>query len=339
MAVDLLSENNTKNQPKDLLADSGSDLLPPQPTTGGLLAKGLAATGALALGAPAAVGVGKLAQRAIGIGKMVPTALSSNYGTGYKADEFANKVNEAFVQTHTDKIKEFGIDLDKWVEKNPSKRVDISDLVTDIQSDPDISRQAIRILKKTPILEDILTNPNSANSVPLKDAQSIINHLNKKIKLGGYDIQESINNIKGAQIEAFPEMGQTRANYADFMDAYKPVKRYFKVNKTLPAIENKFGGAQGNVRVNKILPEDIMGEINSYRAAAKLTAPVKSILKGLLGRAGGMFSFAQMPLQAMGMAQDLNKYRQEASQMPNGLSTLDPMTGMPKIVNKEDLMI
>jgi hypothetical protein len=103
--------------------------------------------------------------------------------------------------------------------------------------------------------------------------------------------------VKGKQLEAFPEMSTTRAKYAKFMESYKPIKNYFKVNKTLPAIESKFGGAQGNVRATKILPKAVMDEINAYRIATKTINPVKTVAKSLMGGAGRVAGIAPQVLQ------------------------------------------
>ena len=304
-----------------------------QPITSSLLMQGAGATGALALGGAAVIGANALKP----IAQQIPAALSANYGRGDRADAFANKVQKAFVQTHTDQVNRFGADLKSHMANNPGRMVDLSDLVTDIQSNPDLSRQAVNILKKAPVLEDILANPKAASSVSLDDTQKIINHLNSKVKSGGYDVQEALNNIKGSQLEAFPEMAETRANYRDFIEPYNQVKKYFKMNRTLPAIENKFKGAQGNVRVNKIMPEDIMSEINSYRVASKLVAP-QNILGRMFGKVGGFLSTSAVPLQAVDMANQFNQWRQKAKQQPNSISTLDPLSGMPRIINPQDLV-
>jgi len=271
--------------------------LNPKETTGSLLEKTPQAMAAFGLGVPAAIGLGKAIKFGNDVRKMVPTAISANYGRGDLADNFANKVNEAFVKTHTNEINKFGNDLTKWTNKYPNRGVDLSELVTDIQADPNMDSRAVRILRKTPKLDALLDNPKLANNVPLKDAQEIINHLNSKVKVGGYDIQEAINNVKGAQLESFPEMKETRATYANFKEPYKQVKNYFKVNKTLPAIENKFGGAQGNVRVSKIMPEEIMKQINAYRFAVKAVNPVRAIAKSVMGGVGKFAGVAPQALQ------------------------------------------
>lgn len=276
--------------------------LNPKETTGSLLSKTPQAMAALGLGVPAVMGAGKLLGATGRAVKMVPTALSANYGVGYKADTFANSVNEAFVKTHTIAVNKFGGDLEKWAVKNPNKSVDLTALVNELKSDTELSKQtAGRILNKTPKLDALIKDPNLVGSVSLKDSQEIVNHLRTKLKSGGYEIQEAINNVKGSQLAAFPEMAETNAAYAEFIEPYKQVKNYFKVNKILPGIENKFGGAQGNVRVEKILPKEIFKQINAYRAAVKATNPIKTVARGLMGGAGRFAGIAPMASQAFNL--------------------------------------
>jgi hypothetical protein len=264
--------------------------------------------------------------------KKIPTALSANYGRGNRADAFGNKVNEAFVKTHTEAVNRFGSDLDKWTAKYPERSVDLSELVDEIRKDPDISKQAVRIFRKTPKLGNLIDNPNAVASISLRDAQDIINHLQGKIKSGGFDVQETINNIRGSQLESFPEMAETRANYQEFIEPYKAVKNNFRTGKVLRAIENKFGDPQINVRVGKILPKDIMDEINAYRVAVKMMNPIKAGARAVLGGAGKFLGVAPMAFQAWSNAKALEEAKK---------------TGMYKIgvngeiipISKEDLAI
>ncbi len=194
-----------------------------------------------------------------------------------KTTLLAEDINRSFHKVHTEKINEFGKDLDKWTVKYPNRAVDLSQFISELQTNPEVSKDAIRIFQKTPILQDLMLNPQSANNVPLKDAQEIINFINKKvpaqIRNNNFDILEGLNTIKGAQIEAFPEMGATREAYRKFIEPYKAVEPNFKFNRVISSITSEgapFGGAQGWEAVKKLLPEKVINQIRDYRAGSRI---------------------------------------------------------------------
>jgi hypothetical protein len=102
MPIDLLATDTQTTQPIDLLSNTGQqDLTIQRPSVIDQIKQGALTAG---IGAGVAVPLAFGARKAFNVSKMIPTALSANYGVGYKADEFANKVNAAFVKTHTDKV-------------------------------------------------------------------------------------------------------------------------------------------------------------------------------------------------------------------------------------------
>ena len=199
----------------------------------------------------------------------LPKVLNVNKGT-----DFAEMVRNSFAEAHTEMVNKFGNEIKGQMVKFPNTKVNLSELLFDLQTNPDISKQTLSILKSTPKLDALMENPKLASSVSLKDAQSIVNHLQtrmpKDIKVNKFDLLDTINTIKGQQLEAFPELSKARSEYRAFIEPYKNVKNYFKFNKVLNAIKNKFGGAEGQVAVEKILPKEVLKKMKGYRSAAKL---------------------------------------------------------------------
>jgi hypothetical protein len=255
-----------------------------------------------------------------------------------KSSQFAKEIRGEFVKAYKNKIDNFGKDLTGWQAKYPQRGVDLSELVSDIQTNPNLSRQAIGILRRVPKLDNLLENPRLATNVSLNDAQDIVNYINtkipKSIKFSNFDLLNAANEIRVAQLNAFPEIAQTRADYAPFIENYKNIKPQLGFNKILSAIKNKFGGAEGQVAVEEILPKEVVKKINSFRAAQHISDIPKDI--PLLGRfmksMGGALGVAPMAFQAWSNAKALEEAKK---------------TGMYKVgingeiipVSREDLAI
>jgi hypothetical protein len=221
-----------------------------------------------------------------------------------KGTKFAEEVRQAFIEAHSQVVNKFGKDIDTLAIKYPNNSVNLSELVSDLQANPDISKQTLGILKRVPKLDNILENPKLASNINLRDTQDIVNYLQtkvpKNIRTNNFDLLDTINTIKGKQLEAFPELAGTRAEYAKFIEPYKNVKNYFRFNKLLDAIKNRFGGAEGEMAVKKILPPEVVKKLKGYRSGAKLAELPGDI--PFLGRffrsIGGALSVYPMASQA-----------------------------------------
>jgi len=319
-------------QPKNRLAD----------LAGGALGLGAVGLGGLALGKsgiPQAIsrGIGNVASGVTNLPKVVNVN---------KGADFAQQIRGAFVQAHTDTINQFGSQLTELANKNPTKTVSLVDVVDDIVNNwNDLTPSTKSAIKNTPTLNKLIKvekgiaklsgNPSK---VSLKATQDIINHLNTKvpanIRANNLDLLDTINNIKGSQLDAFPEMAKVRGEYAKFIEPYKQIKNYFKFNKLLDAIKNKFGGAEGQVAAEKILPKSVIKKMKGYRSAAKLAElPSDLPLVGRMFRSvGGALGVAPMVLQAI----EFKRKMEEAKK--KGMYSISPF-GEVIPLSKEDLVI
>lgn len=235
-------------------------------------------TGGLALGVGAVAGV-PLAVKGLPMAGRVVGAIPKVWSDKQGAN-FAQDVRKEFVAAHTKEVNKFGNSLDTLMQKNPTGNVDMSEIVSDLKDSwKDMPNEAKTLLNKAPYLRDMIKDANVPTAIPLKDSQKIINYLNKGAK--HLDVRETINNIKGEQLTNFPEMTDVRANYTKFIQPYKDVKKYFKFNKTLSGIENKFGGPEGMQAVKSVLSESVVKKIGAYRWASALANPSKWIPKAL----------------------------------------------------------
>jgi hypothetical protein len=53
----------------------------------------------------------------------------------------------------------------------------------------------------------------------------------------------------------------------------------------------------------------------------------------------GLLNVASTPLQGMIAQKEFEKWKQEHLKNPNALSRINPMTGMPEIVRKGDMVV
>lgn len=302
----------------------------------------------LAFGIPALAGAGyglyksKIPQF-IGKGTMagiegfgnLPKVLSTQ-----KSADFANTIRESFIKVHSDKVAEFGGQIDNLIIQNPTRSVSLQNVVDDIKTNlNDLTPEVKSVIRKTPYLRDMIKteNPLSPN-INLKQTQEIINYMNtkvpKNIRANNLDLIDAVNNIRGAQLDAFPEMEGVKASYKTFIEPYNQIKNYFKFNKILNAIKNKFGGAEGQVAAEKILPKEVIRKMRGYRRGAKLTELPGDIpiIGKTLRSLGGMMGIAPSVLQAEGMRRAYEEAKKK------GMFTIDNFGNIIPL-SREDLAI
>ncbi len=187
----------------------------------------------------------------------------------------AERSQKAFYKVKSDLVSKFGDDLDKAALNNPDKSVSLRNNIDYIKLNmEDMPSEVQSVFRKTPILNSMLDNPELANNVNLRDTQQILNYLNNKvppqIKFKHLDLLDTINDIRASQLDAFPEMANIRAIYAQSIEPYKNLRNFFKFNRTLKAIENDFGGPQGIKALKSIMPKEMIKEIGGYKNAIKL---------------------------------------------------------------------
>jgi hypothetical protein len=252
-----------------------------------------------------------LSQKAGKIISSFPKAIQYKQGA-----DFAVKIRSEFSKAHSTKVKEFGAEIDRLTQQNPNRQVSLSGVVDELRTDwNNLSNETKNIFKKTPYLKDMVKEKNPITpDINLSKSQEIINHINTKIpsniKSNNLDVIDAVNDIRGAQLDAFPEMEQVRSSYREFIQPYKNVKSYFKFNRLLDSIKNKFGGPEGLDAVSKVLPKNVINEMGGYRTAARIiegiTKPLKILTKGFVG-------VAPMVLDALKFSQDPQGYIFEIS--------------------------
>lgn len=230
-------------------------------------------------------------QTAKGLGENIQ-GMTKFIGQGNKAN-FAEGIRNKFVNLKTQAVNRFGNQIDDLAKANPTKTISLREIVDNLLTDIDeLSPQARSAIKGNPILKKFLENPELADNVSLKDTQEIINHFNtkvpKNIRFNHLDILNTLNDIKAAQLDAFPEMANVRYEYAKFKQPYDLIKNQFKVGKLLKAIEKDFGDPEFKKAVTQIFPKEVIKEMGGYKNAERNLRIMGKILKG--ASIGGAFT-------------------------------------------------
>ncbi len=209
---------------------------------------------------------------------------------------FAQDVKQAFIKAHTDKINQFGSDIDKLSIENPDRTISLRDIVDNIKENwNELSSQSKSAFKNNPILGKMIKDPNLADEVTLSDTQKIINAMNtgipKSIKYQHLDIIDNLNQIRAAQLDAFPEMANVRKDYAQFIEPYKRLQNKFKPYNILDQIQGGFGGAVERQDVGQVFQENpnILQQMQGYKSAKELQKGVGRVAKtaGISALVGG----------------------------------------------------
>lgn len=186
--------------------------------------------------------------------------------------EFAQSIRKRFYDFKTKAVESFGKELDAVASKNPKQVVNLDELSSRIQSEwDDLLPETQRVLKKVPIIKDLIGGAKNTNR-SLQDVQAAINYYNtkipKNIRYSNLEALDYLNDLKAAQLDAFPSMAGIRDKYRQAIEPWKQVKSQFNFNKTLKAVENNFGGPEGVEAVKKIFPKEMVSEMGGYRKAA-----------------------------------------------------------------------
>lgn len=223
--------------------------------------------------------IGNVAGKAIAgttIGKSAERAIFPK-----AADKFAKSLQKEFVGIKKAASAKWGDDVAKLSEQNPDKTISLRNVIDNINASMvEMSPEAKNVFQKTPLLSNMLKNPEIADKVSLREAQDIINYINTKvpreIKANSIDIIETLSDIKASQLEAFPEMADVRAAYARVAEPWKNIKNNFRFNKTLNSVYTDFGGAEGEAAVRSIFPKETIDAMGGYKNAVKVTKALKN---------------------------------------------------------------
>ena len=197
-------------------------------------------------------------------------------GLDTKETRFAEKVRTSVYDAKHDAVEKFGQDIDNLAKANPNREVSLRNTVDRLKTEwNDLTPEAQRVFSKVPKFKEMLTNPDLANNISLRDTQEIINYFNTKvpktIKYQHLDILDTLDDIRTAQLDAFPEMEQARASYAQVKQNFDIIKNKVKVGQTLKNVAKNWGDPEIKKAANTLLRgKDILQDIRNYQRNLKI---------------------------------------------------------------------
>lgn len=227
------------------------------------------------------------------------------------APGFLRKVRGAVFQRKRQASEQFGSQLEELSNANPGKKVSLRNVIEKINNTAAEEPKLKTIINRTPSVRRLADNPKLADDVPVEEAQRIINDLTAKLpssKKLGFNITSDdiavfdvIDDIRGSQLEAFPEMQQIRQSYSKVINKYNLIKNKIKSGSLQKNLIDEFGDLELKEAFDELVPADILKEAKEFkrihnslqfgsrlgRRAAEATAAVTA--GGLVGRRLGFF--------------------------------------------------
>ncbi|MBU0907347.1 MAG: hypothetical protein KKE05_04300 [Nanoarchaeota archaeon] len=191
------------------------------------------------------------------------------------APGFLRKVRGAVFQRKRQASEQFGSQLEDLSRVNPNRKVSLRQVVEKINSTAAEEPKLKSIINRTPSIKRISDNPQLADTVPVEEAQRIINDLTAKLpsskKLGfnvtsdDIAIFDVIDDIRGSQLDAFPEMAEIRQSYSQVINKYNLIKGKIKAGSLQSSLIKDFGDRELKEAFEELVPSDILKEVKEFR--------------------------------------------------------------------------
>jgi hypothetical protein len=203
-----------------------------------------------------------------------------------KQIELWNNAKRSMFQSRGKMIDEYGKALEEATIKNPNAKINMKPVIEDLKTedmagilDPKV-KLALNSSPKLKKLWENYGNPEVSENINAKEAQDMLNEISSRFpesKLAGKSDYRSAdmslknlkNEIRAAQIEAYPDMIPVRKEYGDFMQAYKGMKGEFLSKHFFDNIDKNFNNPIVRTYIDKVLPKEAINDLGGYRQAAK----------------------------------------------------------------------
>jgi len=191
------------------------------------------------------------------------------------APVFLRKVRGAVFQRKRQASEEFGSQLQDLSRANPNKKVSLRNVIDKINNTAAEEPKLKTLINRTPSAKRLADNPQLADEVPVEEAQRIINDLTAKLpssKKLGFNVTSDdiavfdvIDDIRGSQLEAFPEMQQIRQSYSQVINKYNLIKNKIKAGSLQNNLIKDFGDRELKEAFEELVPADILKEAVEFR--------------------------------------------------------------------------
>ncbi len=237
-------------------------------------------------------GVMALGKGAVGLATGTVKNIGNFFNFDQKVLTLSDKVRAAASASHTAAVDKFGGQIDALAKANPTKTTDLSQVVLDINTNlQNMTPEAQSVFRKVPVLNDLLKDPSKSGTVSLEDTQKIINYINTKIPKSitykNLDVLDAQNDIRAAQLDAFPEMGGVRQDYAQHANDYKLVRSALSPKSTPGAIATNFNGNPAVKDAASRILTPVLNDMQKYRNQVGTANAIKKGLGWAIGGAIG----------------------------------------------------
>ncbi len=214
---------------------------------------------------------------------------------------FLNKFRGLLFRAKNQAAERFGQQIDELSKANPDRTVSLRDAVENIKQEAAYEPKLNSIISRSPMLKNIVENPEVADNLTLQQSQAILNDIKSKIPLGKLNgntpsrpddmpIYDLIDDIRGSQLEAFPEMAEVKKEYGKFAKNYDMIRRagalrpgstskFLDVN----AGRSGFGEPETREAVKQIAPAAYQ-KAKGYRTAQAVLSPFEFLMSRIRGR-------------------------------------------------------
>lgn len=195
---------------------------------------------------------------------------------------FLEDVRSAFYDAKASAVDKYGAGLDDLVKNNPQQKVSLRPVIDQLNQQIALDPKLSNAINKVPLLRNFLDNPKLANSVELKEAQSLVNDLQSKIsvrKLKGVGVRpddipllDTVDDMKVQMVQAFPELADLRKSYGETINRFNLIRGKLSKNAFSGFVKNKFGNEEIASEAHKLLEEspEIISRLKNYHLIRKV---------------------------------------------------------------------
>jgi hypothetical protein len=214
---------------------------------------------------------------------------------------FLNKFRNMLFQAKNKATSQFGQKIDELSQANPDRTISLRNAVENLNQEIANEPKLNSIVARSPKLRELADNPQLADNLTLGQSQEVLNEIKSKIPLGKLSgnvpsrpddlpIYDLIDDIRGSQLDAFPEMAGVKKTYGKFAGNYDMIRRagalrpgstskFLDVKKT----GSGFSEPETKEAVKTIAPEAYR-KAKGYRTAQAMLSPFEFLMSKLRGR-------------------------------------------------------
>ena len=207
-------------------------------------------------------------------GKAVQDAITNKTG-------FLEDIRSAFYEAKQSAVDKYGEGLEKLATDNPDKAVNLRFVVDDLNKSIQLEPKLQSAVNRVPMLKMLLDNPQASHSIPLKDAQDLVNSLQSRVssgKLHGIGVRpddipllDTIHDMKKSMVDSFPDIADLRKGYGEVIQKFNALRGKFKPGSLEQNVQKGFGDVEQKQMAKSLLQDspEILQRMRNYALLRK----------------------------------------------------------------------